>query len=162
MWFSHTHLTHHPHCKTSTLCLLVHHSPLSISPTCGPAPAPPCIHICHDSFHSSLMYHRSQSPTLFFTPCILDICRRPGNGGPQTCLPVAHGVAPLAAPYGPSSPANTQDPREGPSLTRRMMQDLLRGGLTRLAREGRRDQGKGRSEERRVGKECRSRWSPYH
>ena len=22
--------------------------------------------------------------------------------------------------------------------------------------------GKGRSEERRVGKECRSRWSPYH
>src|SRR5687768_18481634 len=23
-------------------------------------------------------------------------------------------------------------------------------------------QGKGRSEERRVGKECRSRWSPYH
>ena len=24
------------------------------------------------------------------------------------------------------------------------------------------DGGKGRSEERRVGKECRSRWSPYH
>ena len=24
------------------------------------------------------------------------------------------------------------------------------------------DMGKGRSEERRVGKECRSRWSPYH
>ena len=40
MWFSHTHLTHHPHCKTSTLSLLVHHSPLFISPTCGPAPAP--------------------------------------------------------------------------------------------------------------------------
>ena len=39
-------------------------------------------------------------------------CRRPGNGGPQTCLPAAHGVAPLAALYGPSSPANTQDPRE--------------------------------------------------
>ena len=24
------------------------------------------------------------------------------------------------------------------------------------------DKGKTRSEERRVGKECRSRWSPYH
>ena len=24
------------------------------------------------------------------------------------------------------------------------------------------DEGIGRSEERRVGKECRSRWSPYH
>ena len=40
-------------------------------------------------------------------------CRRNGNGGPQTCLPAAHGVAPPAAPYGPSSPENTQDPREG-------------------------------------------------
>ena len=34
-----------------------------------------------------------------------------------------------------------QDPREGPSLARRMMQDLLRSGLARRAREGRRDQG---------------------
>ena len=37
-------LAHSPHTppplQTSTLCLLVHHSPLSISPTCGPAPAP--------------------------------------------------------------------------------------------------------------------------
>ena len=36
-------LAHSPHTppplQTSTLCLLVHHSPLSISPTCGPAPA---------------------------------------------------------------------------------------------------------------------------
>ena len=24
------------------------------------------------------------------------------------------------------------------------------------------EDGRGRSEERRVGKECRSRWSPYH
>ena len=71
-----------------------------------------------------------------------DVCRRLGNGGPQTCLPTAHSVAPPAALYGPSSPANTQDPREGPSLARRTTQDLLGGGLTRLAREGRRDQGK--------------------
>src|SRR3989449_8622107 len=33
----------------------------------------------------------------------------------------------------------------------------------RLMKEGRIvDEGRGRSEERRVGKECRSRWSPYH
>ena len=66
-----------------------------------------------------------------------------GNGGPQTCLPAAHNVAPLAAWYGPSSPANTQDPRDGTSLVRQTTQDLLSGSLTRLAREGRRDQGKG-------------------
>ena len=34
-------------------------------------------------------------------------------------------MAPPAAPYGPSSPANTQDPHEGPSLARRTTQDLL-------------------------------------
>ena len=37
--------------------------------------------------------------------------------------------------------------------------DMARGGLHVLAD----DTGiYGRSEERRVGKECRSRWSPYH
>ena len=72
-------------------------------------------------------------------------CQRPGNGGPQTCLPAAHGVAPPATPYVTSSPANIQDLREGPSLARRATQDLLGSGLTRLAHEGRRDQGKGTS-----------------
>ena len=62
-------------------------------------------------------------------------CRRSGNGGPQTCLPTAHGMAPLAAQYGLSSSTNTQDPHEGPSLTGRTSQGLLRGGLTRQARE---------------------------
>ena len=69
--------------------------------------------------------------------------RRSGNGGPQTCLPVDRSVAPSAALYDPSSPANIQDPREGPSLARWMTQDLFGGGLTKLAREGWRDQGKG-------------------
>ena len=35
---------------------------------------------------------------------------------------------------------------------------LAKGGVTDLARTA----GRTRSEERRVGKECRSRWSPYH
>ena len=62
-------------------------------------------------------------------------CRRFGNGGPRTCLPAAQGVAHPAAWYDPSSSANTQDPREGPSLAGRTMQGLLKGGLTRQARE---------------------------
>ena len=68
---------------------------------------------------------------------------RLGNDGTQTCLPAAQGVAPPAAWYDPPSSTNTQDPREGPSLVRRTTQDLLGSGLIMLAREGRRDQGKG-------------------
>src|SRR5438876_1380197 len=37
--------------------------------------------------------------------------------------------------------------------------DLRKPGIRRLLNLG---DGKYRSEERRVGKECRSRWSPYH
>ena len=70
-------------------------------------------------------------------------CRCSWNGGAQTCLPAAQGVAPPAAWCDPSSSTNTQDPREGPSLARRMTQDPLRGSLLTLAREERRDQGKG-------------------
>ena len=85
-----------------------------------------------------------------YTPNVNDLlnidhcdCRRPGNGGTQTCLPVAQGVAPPAVWYGPSSSATIQDPREDPSLMRRTMQDLLRGSLARLAPEEWRYQGGG-------------------
>ena len=41
-----------------------------------------------------------------------------------------------------------------------MQAALAKGGLAvELAHDG---EGENRSEERRVGKECRSRWSPYH
>src|SRR5260370_13115862 len=36
------------------------------------------------------------------------------------------------------------------------------GGRSRRAAHRAGDRSAGRSEERRVGKECRSRWSPYH
>ena len=62
-------------------------------------------------------------------------CRRSGNGGPQTCLPAACGVAPGVAQYGPSSSTYAQDPREGPSLAGRMTGGFLGHGLIRLARE---------------------------
>ena len=62
-------------------------------------------------------------------------CRRSGNGGPQTCLPAACGVAQKGAQRGPSSSTQTQDPREGPSLMGRTTRSLLRHGLIRLAHE---------------------------
>ena len=62
-------------------------------------------------------------------------CRCSGNGGPQTCVHVACGVAQKGAQRGPSSPTQTQDPREGPSLTGRTTRSFLRHGLVRLAHE---------------------------
>ena len=48
----------------------------------------------------------------------------------------ACGVAKRGAQRGPSSPTQTQDPREGPSLAGRTTQSFLRHGLIRLAHEG--------------------------
>ena len=62
-------------------------------------------------------------------------CRCSRNGGPQTCLPTAYGVAQKGAQHGPSSSTQTQDPREGPSLAGRATRSFLRHGLVRLARE---------------------------
>src|SRR4051812_1277224 len=73
MWFSHTHLTHHPHCKQAhfvSLCTTLFFLSL---PHADPPQLLPCIHMCRDSFHSSLMYHHSQSRMLFSTPSILDL-----------------------------------------------------------------------------------------
>ena len=62
-------------------------------------------------------------------------CRGSRNGGPQTFLPAACGVAQRGAQHSPSSPTQTQDPREGPSLAGRTTRSFLRHGLIRLARE---------------------------
>ena len=40
-------------------------------------------------------------------------CRCSGNGGPQTCLPAACGVAQVVAQYGPSSSAQDSRPSRG-------------------------------------------------
>ena len=61
--------------------------------------------------------------------------------GPQTCLPAAHSVAKLAGRTAHLHQQGIQDPREGPSLARRMTQDLLWSGLARQAHEERRYQG---------------------
>src|SRR2546430_4421204 len=78
--------------------------------------------------------------------------------GVQTCaLPIS-----LSRPEGPAVPRSFRQSRRRPHLFARCSQRSSR----RRGRHGRRH-GKirrlaGRSEERRVGKECRSRWSPYH
>ena len=61
--------------------------------------------------------------------------RRSGNGGTQTCLPAACGVAQGVAQYGPSSSTHAQDPREGPSLAGRTTGGFLGHSLVRLAHE---------------------------
>ena len=63
------------------------------------------------------------------------VCRCSRNGGPQTCLPAACGLAQAMAQYYPSSSTQAQDPHKGPSLAGRATQGFLRGGLTRQARE---------------------------
>ena len=40
--------------------------------------------------------------------------------------------------------------------------NIIQMEIAKLILKGRAHTGKFRSEERRVGKECRSRWSPYH
>src|SRR5256885_15095284 len=49
----------------------------------------------------------------------------------------------------------------GDLLQLRSREDLARGIVGAVEEDGPRARGD-RSEERRVGKECRSRWSPYH
>ena len=62
-------------------------------------------------------------------------CRRSGNGGPQTCLPAACGVAQRGPSMAHLHQHKTQDPREGPSLASQTTWSFLRHGLVRLARE---------------------------
>ena len=62
-------------------------------------------------------------------------CRCSGNGGPQTCLPAACGVAQAEAQCSPASSTQAQDPHEGPSLAGRTTGRFLRSSLLRQARE---------------------------
>ena len=56
-------------------------------------------------------HHNSCGQSLhFFFACV---CRCSGNGGPQTCLPVACGVARVVAQYGPSLSAQDSRPSRG-------------------------------------------------
>ena len=54
----------------------------------------------------------------------------------------------------------THSPEETELLGQRLGETLSGGEI--IAYQGGLGAGKTRSEERRVGKECRSRWSPYH
>ena len=70
-----------------------------------------------------------------YSPPLVDNCRRSGNGGPQTCLPAACGMAQAKAHCSPTSSAQAQDPCEGPSLAGWTTGSFLRRSLVRQARE---------------------------
>src|SRR2546425_9935946 len=122
-------------------------------------------------------------------PAVVDAVLEVGTGGREgkAKLEIVGSVARLAGGR-PAFDARTSDLRE--TLTRRLVEARwqvptlgelerevpgapLRALLAHLAREGAAEQIdqeryaarqalEARSEERRVGKECRSRWSPYH
>ena len=48
------------------------------------------------------------------------------------------------------------------AIDQRMSKESLNAMTQRIAEKSQRMTEESRSEERRVGKECRSRWSPYH
>src|SRR2546426_2008751 len=79
--------------------------------------------------------------------------------GVQTCaLPISRrgSVPPRGSRLHPArTPGRTRPTGRGPSRT--AASGTSAAGSRRLPRDAR-----PRSEERRVGKECRSRWSPYH
>src|SRR2546430_10694666 len=79
--------------------------------------------------------------------CALPICTNVG-GIPEV---IKHGVNGLLVP-----PENPQ------ALAAAILQLLREPHYARSHAENGRERAKMRSEERRVGKECRSRWSPYH
>ena len=62
-------------------------------------------------------------------------CQCSGNGGPQTCLPAAYGMARVVAQCGPPSSTQSSRPSRGASLAGRTMGSFLRSSLVRLARE---------------------------
>src|SRR4051812_41487486 len=86
----------------------------------GPAALRPCPFASrHDQVHARL------GPGGYY--------RRSRNGGPQTCLPAACGVARRGPSTAHLHQHKTQDPREGPSLTGRTTRHFLRHCLIRLA-----------------------------
>src|SRR3712207_7951809 len=82
-----------------------------------------------------------------------------GVTGVQTCaLPIyalGHLVEGLGDVLDPAA-----EGAEDPVLLLEELHQIDGGGHTRGGAAG--DEAAARSEERRVGKECRSRWSPYH
>src|SRR5438105_4419030 len=71
--------------------------------------------------------------------------------------PLVTGVQTCALPISPLSFAQTSAAKTAPALSA-----AEREAVSHVKTETIRDVTVARSEERRVGKECRSRWSPYH
>src|SRR2546426_4998757 len=68
----------------------------------------------------------------------------------------------LAVTYAPSARTGSWQPWVAMGSAKAAMESLVRYFAVALAKRGITVNALSRSEERRVGKECRSRWSPYH
>src|SRR2546422_2101223 len=103
------------------------------------------------------------SPLIFFFQAE-DGIRDVAMTGVQTCaLPISGRIAPVLSVTWPMMPAGFDAPWPAVAIVAagsRLMRVKKRMNATDPARDLR--FGDDRSEERRVGKECRSRWSPYH
>ena len=71
-------------------------------------------------------------------------------------LPVGYTSAPMETPDGRGAVVVFRD------LTERLQADEVAASRARIVAATDAERRRIRSEERRVGKECRSRWSPYH
>src|SRR5256885_7259292 len=80
--------------------------------------------------------------------------------GVQTCaLPIFSRVPYFVPDKREERQAHHQ--QTGIDITQRLLWNTQRTDCTQ-ENDGGKNENAGRSEERRVGKECRSRWSPYH
>src|SRR2546421_8995027 len=84
--------------------------------------------------------------------------------GVQTCaLPISRGRAPARGRGGRLvAPRSQPPPARGGGRTQTTSAALARAVASGMDVPARTLRRRSRSEERRVGKECRSRWSPYH
>src|SRR2546422_8974862 len=85
----------------------------------------------------------------------------------ESNLAVHHGLIRDSPPYGQPPQQQFTEARQGADVARQTERELhevmVKEGNARFDRSAHGSTiGPYRSEERRVGKECRSRWSPYH
>src|SRR2546421_8656180 len=101
---------------------------------------------------SALVWDCEQAPVADTLSFLDDLGKRVG---PAVLIPTTDATAVLVAEHADELAPRFLFPRPSPRLVRALTD---KREVFRLAQE----HGVPRSEERRVGKECRSRWSPYH
>ena len=100
-----------------------------VQPTATQRPRPQAVR-ARDASHLPFRLSAQPSSGATWARGLLSVFWEQGSLDLPAC-----GMAQRGAQHGPSSPTQTQDPREGPSLAGRTMRSFLRRGLVRLAHE---------------------------